>query len=286
MGDAMSSHSLKGRVAVVTGAASGIGEALARALAARGATLAISDIRGQRLDSLAAEFTAAGIACLARPVDVADPGAVQAFADEVESAYGRVDLVFNNAGVALISGVEAAPLSDAHWLMNINFWGVVHGCRAFVPALRRAGGGHLVNVSSIFAMVSMPSQAFYNASKAAVRGFSDALREELRGSGIQVLCVHPGGVKTRIAEDARVRDLHFVATDAPTMRRQFLAAARTTPAVAAEVILDAVRAGQPRVLVGADAKVLDAIFRLFPARASRWLTGLAKRQRAPAASAR
>ena len=157
----MSTYSLKGRVAVVTGAASGIGEALARALASRGASLAISDIRGQRLDGLAAELTAAGIECLARPVDVADPAAVQAFADEVEATYGRVDLVFNNAGVALISGVEAAPLADAHWLMNINFWGVVHGCRAFVPALRRAGGGHLVNVSSIFAMVSMPSQAFY-----------------------------------------------------------------------------------------------------------------------------
>lgn len=282
----MSTYSLKGRVAVVTGAASGIGEALARALASRGASLAISDIRGQRLDGLAAELTAAGVECLARPVDVADPAAVQAFADEVEATYGRVDLVFNNAGVALIAGVEAAPLADAHWLMNINFWGVVHGCRAFVPALRRAGGGHLINVSSIFAMVSMPSQAFYNASKAAVRGFSDALREELRGSGIHVLCVHPGGVKTRIAEDARVRDLHFVATDAPTMRRQFLATARTTPEMAADVILDAVRAGRSRVLVGADAKVLDAAFRLFPARASRWLSGLAKRRRGPSPAAR
>jgi len=282
----MSTYSLKGRVAVVTGAASGIGEALARALASRGASLAISDIRGQRLDGLAAELTAAGVECLARPVDVADPAAVQAFADEVEATYGRVDLVFNNAGVALIAGVEAAPLADAHWLMNINFWGVVHGCRAFVPALRRAGGGHLINVSSIFAMVSMPSQAFYNASKAAVRGFSDALREELRGSGIHVLCVHPGGVKTRIAEDARVRDLHFVATDAPTMRRQFLATARTTPEMAADVILDAVRAGRSRVLVGADAKVLDAAFRLFPARASRWLSGLAKRRRGPSPAVR
>ncbi|HPU54166.1 MAG TPA: SDR family NAD(P)-dependent oxidoreductase [Burkholderiaceae bacterium] len=281
----MSNHSFKGRVAVVTGAASGIGEALSRALAAGGARLAISDIHGERLTRLAAELTAAGAECMARELDVADPAAVQAFADETEAAYGRVDLVFNNAGVAMISGVEAAPLADAHWLMNINFWGVVHGCRAFAPALRRAGGGHLVNVSSIFAMVSMPSQAFYNASKAAVRGFSDALREELRGTGIQVLCVHPGGVKTRIAEDARIRDLHFVATDAPTMRRRFLAAARTTPATAAETILDAVRAGDARVLVGGDAKLLDAMFRLVPSRASRWLSSLAKRQRGASSTA-
>ncbi len=281
----MSSHPLKGRVAVVTGAASGIGEALARGLAAQGARLAISDVHGARLHALARELTVGGAECLSRKVDVADANAVQAFADEIEAAYGRVDLVFNNAGVAMVSGVEAAPLADAHWLMNINFWGVVHGCRAFTPALRRAGGGHLVNVSSIFAMVSMPGQAFYNASKAAVRGFSDALREELRDSGIQVLCVHPGGVKTRIAEDARVRDLQFVAGDASTMRREFLAAARSTPASAAAAILRAVHEGRTRVLVGGDAKVLDAAFRLFPSRASRWLTSLARRRRGASASA-
>ncbi len=272
--------SFKDKVAVITGAASGIGEAIARALAAQGARLALVDIHEPRLSALQAELGHAGVACLVRQVDVADATAVQQFADEVEAHFGRVDLVFNNAGVAVVAGLEALPLADAHWLMNINFWGVVHGCRAFAPALRRAGGGVLVNVSSIFAMVSMPSQSLYNASKAAVRGFSDALREELRGSAIQVLCVHPGGVKTRIVEDARILDRQFAAADAHTIRRDFLASARTTPAAAAAQILRAVAARQPRVLIGFDARIIDALYRLFPTRVSPWFASLARWHRA------
>jgi NADP-dependent 3-hydroxy acid dehydrogenase YdfG len=278
--------SLQGKGIVITGAASGIGEALAHLCAQRGAKLLLADLNAERLHTLRTTLRGKGAEVSVMHVDVSERDTVEALAERARQLWGAADVLINNAGVAVVAPVESMREADARWLMDVNFWGAWYGCRAFLPQLKSRPAACVVNLSSIFAMVSMPTQSIYNASKAALRAFSDGLRQELADTNVTVLCVHPGGVKTRIAEDARVRDLHFVATDAPTMRRQFLAAARTTPAVAAEVILDAVRAGQPRVLVGADAKVLDAIFRLFPARASRWLTGLAKRQRAPAASAR
>ena len=267
------------QVAVITGAASGIGEALARALAAQGARLALCDVHTERLAAVVAELEANGIECLVARVDVADAAAVQAFAESVRVRFGRADLVFNNAGVSVVAGVEALPLADAHWLMNINFWGVVHGCQSFLPLMRANGRGTLVNISSIFAMVSMPGQSLYNASKAAVRGFSDALREELFGTGIRVLCVHPGGVRTRIAEDARLKDLRLVADSPASLKRNFKAVARTSPQAAAQTILAAVVAGRPRVLVGTDAWLLDWLFRLFPTRVSPWASALGRWQR-------
>ncbi len=264
---------------MITGAGSGIGEALARAWATRGARLALADLDRDRLDTLMASLQAAGIDGFTRTLDVADASALEAFATEVERRLGRVDIVINNAGVALVGGVEAVALDDARWLMGINFWGVVHGCRAFAPALRRSGGGTIVNISSIFAMVSMPSQSFYNAAKAAVRAFSDAFREEVRDDRIRVLCVHPGGVATRIADDARVRDLRFIGGDARSMRDDFRRHARLSPEAAAARILRAIDQGRTRSLVGLDARILDAAYRLFPARSSRWLSALARQRR-------
>jgi NADP-dependent 3-hydroxy acid dehydrogenase YdfG len=272
-------NTFKGKGVVITGAASGIGEALARNLAAQGARLLLADLHVERLDAVVAELRAGGTDCLAQPCDVADPAAVNALADAALRAWGGADVVINNAGVGLVAPVHSLDLADAHWLMNINFWGVVHGSRAFMPQLQARPGGVIVNISSIFAMVSMPTQSIYNASKAAVRGFSDALREELRDSGVRVLCVHPGGIQTRIAQQARLGDISSVADTPQALHAQFDEAARTTAPQAAQAIVRALQGGRTRLLIGADAKLGDAIYRLWPTRAAPWLSALARRMR-------
>ena len=272
-------NSFKAKGVVITGAASGIGEALARNLAAQGARLLLADVHAERLDAVVAELRAGGTECLAQPCDVADPAAVNALADAAQQAWGGADVVINNAGVGLVAPVHSLDLADAHWLMNINFWGVVHGSRAFTPQLKARPGSVIVNISSIFAMVSMPTQSIYNASKAAVRGFSDALREELRASGVRVLCVHPGGIQTRIALQARLGDISAVADTPQALHAQFDQAARTTAPQAAQAIVRALQSGRTRLLIGADAKLGDALYRLWPARAAPWLSALARRMR-------
>jgi short-subunit dehydrogenase len=205
--------------------------------------------------------------------------AVQALADAALQAWGGADVVINNAGVGLVAPVHSLALADAHWLMNINFWGVVHGSRAFTPQLQARPGSVIVNISSIFAMVSMPTQSIYNASKAAVRGFSDALREELRASGVRVLCVHPGGIQTRIAQQARLGDISAVADTPQALHAQFDQAARTTAPQAALAIVQALQSGRTRLLIGADAKLGDLLYRLWPTRVAPWLSALARRKR-------
>jgi NADP-dependent 3-hydroxy acid dehydrogenase YdfG len=272
-------NTFKGKGAVITGAASGIGEALARNLAAQGARLLLADVHAERLDAVVAELRAGGTECLAQVCDVADPDAVHALAGAALQAWGGADVVINNAGVGLVAPVLSLDLADAHWLMNINFWGVVHGCRAFTPQLQTRPGSVIVNISSIFAMVSMPTQSIYNASKAAVRGFSDALREELRDSGVRVLCVHPGGIQTRIAQHARLRDISSVADSAQDMHAQFDEIARTTAPQAAHAIARALRRGRTRLLIGADARLGDWVYRLWPTRAAPWTAFFARRTR-------
>ena len=275
--------SFQGKGIVITGAASGIGEALAIPLAAQGARLLLADVHAERLDAVAAALRERGADCLAQACDVADEAAVQALADAAQTAWGGAHAVVNNAGVGLVAPVHSLALDDAHWLMDINFWGVVHGCRAFMPQLQARAGRQedavIVNISSIFAMVSMPTQSIYNASKAAVRGFSDALREELRDSGVRVLCVHPGGIQTRIALDARLGDISPVADSPQALHAQFEQAARTTAPQAAQAIVRALHGGRTRLLIGADAKFGDAIHRLWPTRAAPWLSALAHRLR-------
>jgi len=272
-------NTFKSKGVVITGAASGIGEALARNLAAQGARLLLADVDTGRLDAVVAELRAGGADCLAQPCDVADVAAVQALADTALQAWGGADVLINNAGVGLVAPVHSLDLADAHWLMNINFWGVVHGSRAFTPQLQARPGSVIVNISSIFAMVSMPTQSIYNASKAAVRGFSDALREELRASGVRVLCVHPGGIQTRIAQQARLGDISAVADTPQALHAQFDQAARTTAPQAALAIGQALQSGRTRLLIGADAKLGDLLYRLWPTRAAPWLSALARRMR-------
>ena len=272
--------SLQGKGAVVTGAASGIGAALAAALAAQGAKLLLADIDGAGLQTVAAALRARGCTVDTQPCDVADPAAVQALAQRAQTLWGGADILVNNAGVALVAPVESVALADAHWLMGINFWGVVHGCQAFIPQLAARPGAVIVNISSVFAMVSMPTQSIYNGSKAAVRGFSDSLREELRQRGVQVLCVHPGGIRTPIARHARLGDIAMAADSPQALFAQFDEAARTSPESAAAAIVRAIRRGDTRLLIGPDARLGDWVFRLAPARASAWFSALARWMRA------
>jgi butyryl-CoA dehydrogenase len=253
------------RVAAVTGAGSGIGRALATELARRGTHLALSDVDEVGLADTVTRCEGAGVKVTSARVDVADRGAVFAWADEVVADHGGVNLVVNNAGVALAATVEAMSYDDLEWLMAIDFWGVVHGTKAFLPHLQASGEGHVVNLSSVFGLVSVPGQSAYNAAKFAVRGFTDSLRMELDSAGSCVSCttVHPGGIKTNIARRARIDpSIAELAGGADKARRDFDRIAVTSPERAARQILVAVERNRRRALVGPDAKVIDLLARL------------------------
>ena len=253
----------EGKVAVVTGAGSGIGRALAEALNAAGCTLEIADINRDAVEATKADLSRREPGCHAERVDVADRAAMEAWAQAVAGRRGHVDIVINNAGVALGGTVEENAIEDLEWLMGINFWGVVYGSRFFLPLLRKSSGGHLVNISSAFGIIGVPTQSAYNAAKFAVRGYTEALRQEedLADSGLHVCCVHPGGVTTNIARAARTtrdEEEHHAFAD------RFEAMTETSPASAAEQILHAMPRRKPRLVIGRDAKFISFVSRLFP----------------------
>lgn len=257
------------KVAAITGAGSGMGRELAVHLAQRGCHLALSDVNEtglaetQELACRANDAIRISIAAL----DVADRGAVFAWADASARLHGQVNLIFNNAGVGLASTVEAMTLADFEWLMNINFWGVVHGTQAFLPHLKASGAGHVVNTSSLFGLLASPGASAYHAAKFAVRGFTESLRQELdlMKCGVSATCVHPGGIKTAIAKNSRVdANVAALGVDPLQSAQEFEKHFITTAAAAAKTILKAVRGNRRRVLVGPDAVVLDKIQRLFP----------------------
>jgi NADP-dependent 3-hydroxy acid dehydrogenase YdfG len=257
--------SVDGRTAYVSGAASGIGRATAQRLAAHGCPLAIVD-----QDEAGLEATADLIAgpVLARKLDVRDRQAQMAFAAEVaEWAPAPIGMVFNNAGVATSQSVAEGSVEDDEWVLEINLQGVINGVRAFLPILLRQDSGVIVNTSSVFGLLGMPMQSAYCASKFAVRGFTDSLRQELRGTGVRAVTVHPGGVKTNIARNARY---HSHPTRANVSHeeaaREFEAIALTTPVRAAKIIHEGTKAGKSRILVGPDAYAFDALARLMPTR--------------------
>jgi NADP-dependent 3-hydroxy acid dehydrogenase YdfG len=255
---------LDGRTAYVSGAASGIGRAVARLLAGKGCPVAIVD---QNEDGLAATTDLLGPGpVLARRLDVRDRQAQMAFAAEVADwAPAPIGMVFNNAGVTTTQDVADAAVEDDEWVTQVNLEGVVNGTRAFLPILLRQDSGVIVNTSSVFGLIGFPGQSAYCASKFAVRGFTDSLRQELRATGVSAVNVHPGGVKTNVLRNARY---HAHPTQPglghSDASRQFEAMARTTPERAAEIIYAGVRAGKSRVLVGPDAYFLDALVRLMP----------------------
>ena len=258
---------LHGRVAAITGAGSGIGKALALQLAAEGCELAISDINEQAVNETAELARSHGAEVLVQRLDVADREAVYAWAEAVENHFGKVNMIFNNAGVALGTSVENMEYDDIEWLMGINFWGVVYGTKAFLPMLKRAGDGHIINVSSVFGFIGVPTQSAYNAAKFAVRGFTESLRQELelQQNGVSCSCVHPGGIKTNIARAARMGDTQeLTGMDAATSSAEFEKMFRTTPEDAAATIIKGVKDNRRRILIGPDAVVIDTMARLLP----------------------
>jgi len=254
--------SLNDKVVVITGAGSGIGRALALDLAGKGALLALSDVNEEGLAETVVLAEKAGAPEVRSDrLDVADREAFAAYAEDVAAHFGRVNVVINNAGVALAGDFVDLDLKDIDWIIGINFWGVVHGSKFFLPHLIESGDGHLVNISSLFGLISMPGQSMYNASKYAVRGMTEAIREEMliAGHDVGVTAVHPGGIKTAIARNARVSDKEDKAATAKLFDEKL---ATMTPEKAAAIIVKGIRKNQARVLVGLDAHALHTFGKL------------------------
>ncbi len=268
------------KVAAITGAGSGIGRALALQLADAGCAVAISDVNEAGLAETAALLADKGVKVTQQRLDVADRAAVYAWADQVVAEHGQVNLIFNNAGVALAGSVAGTSIEDYEWIMNINFWGVVYGTKAFLPHLKASGDGHVINISSVFGLFSQPTQSGYNASKFAVRGFTESLRQELdlASHGVSASCVHPGGIKTNIARSARInasmKDLTGV--DGEKSTAEFEKLFSTTADQAAATILKGVRKNARRILIGLDARAIDSFQRSLPANYQALLTGAFK----------
>jgi NAD(P)-dependent dehydrogenase (short-subunit alcohol dehydrogenase family) len=252
---------VRGKVAVITGAGSGIGRALAYDLARRGAAVAISDIDATGLGETARQVRIIGAKIGETRLDVTDRAAVLRYADEVAAEFGTVNIVINNAGIAFTGDIEKMSFEQIERVIDVDFWGVVNGTKAFLPHLIASGDGHVVNISSLFGLMAMPGQSAYNAAKFAVRGFTEALREEMlvNGHPVHVTCVHPGGIKTAIARNAGTVDGEDQAALAEFFDRKL---ARTSPESAAKAIVRAVIGNRPRSVVGLDAKLLDLLVRI------------------------
>src|SRR5579875_2770122 len=258
----------QGRTAVITGAGSGIGRALSISLARRGANLAISDINSSGLEETVRLCAGSGGKIEPYRLDVADRAAVTAHADEVASTFGAVHLMINNAGVAVAGTIEETTFDDFDWLLGINLMGVINGSKAFLPHLIESGDGHLVNLSSVFGLIAPAFNGAYCTAKFGVRGFTEALRQEMliAGHPVTVHSVHPGGIRTNIARNARMKPSIQTAAPGEDPVRDFDRIARTSPDRAAATILAGVDANKTRILVGPDAYLIAAIPRLLGAR--------------------
>jgi len=249
------------KVAVITGAGSGIGRALALNLAAKGVKVALSDIDTEGLAETVHQVEALSPEVKSDRLNVAEREAVLAYADDVIAHFGEVHQVYNNAGIAYNGDVEKSEFKDIERIMDVDFWGVVNGTKAFLPHVIASGDGHIVNISSLFGLIALPGQSAYNAAKFAVRGFTEALRQEMLVAGhpVKVTCVHPGGIKTAVARNATVCD----GEDAQTVAEFFdKYLALHSPQMAAETIVDGVGKGRARVVIGWEAKALDVLARV------------------------
>ncbi|WP_082785724.1 SDR family NAD(P)-dependent oxidoreductase [Psychrobacter sp. P2G3] len=290
-------------VGAITGAGSGMGREIAIHLAQMGCHVALSDINAEQLTQTKDLLVGYDIKVTTTILDVSDNKAVEAWADEVMSNHGKVNFIFNNAGVALYSTVEGSSISELEWVMDINFWGVVYGTKAFLPLIKNSvkqseidysngkksksrqfnEHGHIVNISSLFGLTAQPSQSAYNASKFAVRGFTESLRQELdiQRCGVSATCIHPGGIKTNIANSARGNDSinDIGMRTGPKAIRSFNKFLKFDASEAAWIILHATATNQPRCLIGNDAKMIDAVQRVFPASYSQMLNDVNKLSR-------
>jgi NAD(P)-dependent dehydrogenase (short-subunit alcohol dehydrogenase family) len=267
------------KTVVVTGAGSGIGRALAIKFAKRGAFLALADINENKLKETEAILSRTCGKMFCKALDVSDRAAVYQFADQVQQELGRVDIVINNAGVTVSQTAEALEYDDFEWVMNINFWGVVYGTKAFLPYLKQSEESFIVNISSVFGLIAFPTQSAYNASKFAVRGFTEALRSELADTSVTPVCVHPGGIDTDIVRNARFFKSDDGSQDHGKAIDDFNKMARTTPETAADTIIRGIEKNDRRVLIGNDARIMDWIQRVFPQNYERILGSLLKRLR-------
>jgi NAD(P)-dependent dehydrogenase (short-subunit alcohol dehydrogenase family) len=254
---------LAGKTAVVTGAAGGIGRAISCSLARRGCHLALADVNEAGLAETAALAGGQGLRTTTHRLDVADRQAIAAFPDVVSASHPGVDIVVNNAGVAVGGAFDQVAEADFDWLIDINFWGVVRMTRAFLPLLRASQGAQLVNISSLFGLIAPPGQTAYCAAKFAVRGFSESLRHDLEGSRIGVTTVHPGGIATSIAKNARMSRALSEAELAQAQKR-FQRLLKMPPEQAGEIIVKAIEQRRPRIIVGSDARFAALVERLFP----------------------
>ncbi|MFW6051503.1 MAG: SDR family NAD(P)-dependent oxidoreductase [Myxococcota bacterium] len=267
---------LEGKVAVVTGAAHGIGRATAELLAREGCRVAICDVNVEGLHETRRRIQETGRTVTAHEVDVSDKARMASFARDVAGEHGAVHIVVNNAGVSVSANFADMPIEDFEWIVGVNFWGVVYGCKFFLPYLLEAGEGHIVNLSSVFGFIGLATQSAYAATKFAVRGFSESLRTELQGKGIGVTSVHPGPVKTGIVKQAR-----FTHPRADELRRQTIEwfdGNGVEPEHAARRIVQGIRANAPRVLITPHAYGIDWSMRLAPGIAGRVAALMAKRQ--------
>ena len=289
-------------VAAITGAGSGMGRELALHLAKMGCHLALSDINPEQLAQTKELLVGYDVKVTTTVLDVSDNKAVEAWADNVMAEHSKVNFIFNNAGVALYSTVEGSSIGELEWVMDINFWGVVYGTKAFLPLIKNSvkeseidtgkkdskprqfnEHGHIINISSLFGLTAQPSQSAYNASKFAVRGFTESLRQELdiQRCGVSATSVHPGGIKTNIAKSARgndsISDLGM--RSGSKAIRSFNKFLKFDASVAAWIILQAAATNQPRCLIGNDAKMIDAVQRVFPSRYGQVLNDINKLSR-------
>ncbi len=269
----------EGRVAVVTGAASGIGRATALRLGERGCRLALADVNEKGLASLAGELHGRGVACSTHAVDVGSREAMEAFAREVDETHGGAEILVNNAGVVIVGTFEEQRLEDLEWLFRVNYWGVVYGCHYFLPQLKRADESHVVNLSSVFGFLGLPTQSGYCATKAAVRALSESLYVELRREGVGVTSVHPGCIDTSIIRSGRM--------DAEQTRVEIQALfdrMGASPDVVARAIVDAIAKRRLRIRVRPEAWGIEWLKRLFPVALHRWIAWRWEREEAARAA--
>ena len=257
----------KNKVAAITGAGSGMGQQLAVLLAKAGCHLSISDVNEKGLAETVELVKPYNVRVTSKKVNVAKLEEVRAWAADTVQNHGSVNMIFNNAGVALGSTVEGANYEDLEWIMGINFWGVVYGTKEFLPYIKKTGEGHIINTSSLFGLTAQPTQSAYNSSKFAVRGFTESLRQELdiENCGVSALCVHPGGIRTNIANDARMNDsLKSLGMNPEKSAKAFNKLLRMPAEDASQQILDAVLKNKRRLLIGNDAKAIDLMQRILP----------------------